>query len=145
MALRKIEINDTLKETVDQCISELKDAIVNYYVKNPDTSDLCLSNDIDYNGTFHEIIDSNTPIYYSEIDGLYYLYGDEFDQAYHDAGIGQGDEDNHKQVAIYFYLEQQCWEWWNDNHESIQDQVTERYDNDKVIDAEFLATIEELK
>jgi len=104
---RTIEIDDTLQETVDQCVEEFMDLWTEFHKENPDGDYDAFWDAISYDGRDHEIIDSNTPIYNSEIDGLYYLYGDDFDEAYANAGIGDGSEDNHRQVCIYCYLEQE--------------------------------------
>lgn len=66
---RTITIEDTLQENVDQAIEETKDALLQYLNENPETEDVpCLFDDINYNGTFHEIVDDCVPIYTSEIE-----------------------------------------------------------------------------
>ena len=127
---RTIEINDTLQETIDALTSDVTDLLTSWCDDNKPEDCPDLYNDLDYSGSVHELIDGAVPIYYSEIDGLYYLYGDEFEQAYRDAGIGDGTEDNHKQVAIYCYLEQQVADWWNDNAEQIFDDWNEAKDDE---------------
>lgn len=115
---RTIEINDDLQDRIDGLTKEVKDLLTEYLTENepaicPDMSDL------DYSGAIHELVDAAVPIYYSDIDGLWYLYSDDFEQAYRNAGIGDGTEENHKQTAIYCYLEQEVSQWWNDNAEDI--------------------------
>jgi len=122
---RTITINDTLQETVDHCIEELKDKLIEYWQDNLDKEEICLSNDIDYDGSFHELIDSNVPIYNSEINDLFYLYGDELEQAYDDAGLYDEKPDNYKQVCIYCYLEQEVANWFNENIEGWQDDIND--------------------
>lgn len=123
---RTIEIDDTLQDTVDQCIDELKTLITEFIDQNPDHDDICLSNDIDSSCAFHEVIDRNTPIYYSEINGLHYLYSDLFEEAYKNSGIYDETPENYKQVAIYLYLEQKCWEWWHENSEDFIEEYKEK-------------------
>ena len=102
-----VEMEDNLEETVQTTKEEYKEDFLDWLLENLDTTDFD-----DYWQTrgadrLHEITDSNTPIYNKEIDDLYYLYGDDFETAYKNAGIGNGFEDNHKQVAIYCYIEQE--------------------------------------
>ena len=109
---RQIEIDDTLQSDLDGITEEILDLATDYLKDNPDTewsdpSDMM--SDLDYNGGIHEIVDSAVPIYYSNIDDLRYLYGREFDQAYADAGIGDGTEDNHAAVTIYCYYSQHAF------------------------------------
>lgn len=61
-----------------------------------------------------EFADSSTPIHYSDIDAIHYLRGNDVQEAYSDAGIGDGTEDNQKQVAIYCYLS-------NAGHEGLRE------------------------
>jgi len=72
-------------------------------------------------GKFHDIIYSNTPIYHSEIDGLFYLYKDELIEAYENAGVGNlSDEMNPNQACIYYFL----YEKLNDFYSSMEDYET---------------------
>src|SRR3990167_9880124 len=117
---RQIEIDDTLQDCVDGAIGSVKEELLSYLAQNPDTDETPdMGNDLDYSGAIHEIVDGAVPIYTSEIDGLYYLYGDELESAYRDAGIGDGREDNHRQVAIYCYIEQEVAEWYRNNASDI--------------------------
>lgn len=129
MAKRLIEINDTLQERVDSAIEDVKQELLNYLEENPDTDKVpCISNDLDYSGAIHEIVDGSVPIYNSEIDGLYFLYGRELDEAYENAGIGDGKEDNHIQVCIYCYIDQKVREWYDNNAEDIFNEWKEKRD-----------------
>jgi len=110
MAKRTIEIDDDLDEIVSGLCSEVCEDFLDYLEQNPDLDDFddyYQARGCDF---VHEASDSSTPIYYSDIDGLYYLYGSEFDEAYSNAGIGDGSEDNHRQVTIYCYLSEKAFE-----------------------------------
>ena len=109
-----VQIEDTLQDNVDNCISELKDAIVEWLDDNKDADSVCINNDINYSGRLNGIVDSNTPIYTKEIDDTYYLHSDDLEEAYNNACIYNEQPDNYRQVCIYIYLEQQCHEWFND-------------------------------
>ena len=90
-----------------------------------------LFNDLNYSGSIHEIIDSAVPIYTGEQNDLRYLYGDLFEQAFDDAGIGEKQDGpgwpmGWKAAAIYCYIKQQVCEWYNDNAEDI---FTDWYEN----------------
>ena len=119
---RTIEINDTLKEHLNDCYAEIKEYAVSYIKENtceepPDWDDL------DYSGRLHEIIDSNVPIYTYEIEGLWYLYSDLFEYAYENAGVGDNPKENNGMTAIYFYLWDKSYEWYDENKDEIHDKT----------------------
>lgn len=116
---RTIEIEDNLQNYCDTAISELKDCIKEFIKENSDIDSLCLSNDINYDGRFHAIIDSNVPIYTSEIDAQWYLHKYELVEAFENAGFDGDSTQNNGMTAIYLYIEQECWEWWY----SIEDEL----------------------
>lgn len=109
---RTIEIDDTLQSDLDGITEEIEERAREYLKENPDTEwadQHDMMSDLNYNGSIHEIVDSAVPIYTADINGLRYLYGSEFDQAYADAGIGDGSEDNHAAVTIYCYYSQHAF------------------------------------
>ena len=121
MTKRTVEIDDTLDERINSVISEVKQAYKDWLLADVFRSPIDEDNLYDtwYQGRdkknygcdlVHEIVDSNTPIYFSEIDGLYYLYGDEIEEAYKNQGLGDGGESNHRQVALYSYISEKTWE-----------------------------------
>jgi hypothetical protein len=83
----------------------------------------CLNNDLDYSGAIHEIIDGSVPIYTKEIEDTFYLYGNEIEQVFDDAGIGNKEDKGWpmgwKAAAIYCYIEQQVAEWYHDNAQDL--------------------------
>lgn len=120
----KIEINDSLPELLEEAIEGTKQLLLDYLEENPDIEECpCLSNDIDYDGRFHELIDGIVPIYTSDIKDIFYLHGDEIEEAFDNAGIGSKEDKGWpagwKAAAIYCWLEQEVWEWWHDNAENI--------------------------
>ncbi|MDP2692308.1 MAG: hypothetical protein Q8O88_01550 [bacterium] len=104
---RTIEIDDNLNEIIDTAKQQLKDFLLEFKEDNPENK----ADGDKLNGVvsdeIHNIADTSTPIYNYDIDGLYFLYGNKFDDAYENAGLGDGREDNYKQLAIYCYIEQE--------------------------------------
>ena len=74
MAKRMVEVEDNLDDIVQGAIDSVKEELLSFLNDNPDT-DTCpdISNDLDYSGAIHEIIDGAVPIYTSEINDLFYL------------------------------------------------------------------------
>lgn len=131
---RTVEIDDTLQDCVDSAIEEVKNELESYLEQNPDTDELpCLNNDLDYSGAIHEIIDGSVPIYTSEINDIFYLHGDEVEQAFDDAGIGSKDDEGWpngwKAAAIYFYIEAEVQNWYRENGQDIFDEWKEKRDS----------------
>ena len=119
---RTIEIEDNLQERVSIAIDEVKQELLNYLEKNPDTDELpCINNDLDYSVAIHEIVDSNVPIYTSEIRTIWYLYDHQLCESYHMAGVGDDPHENDGMSAIYFYIMNKVQEWYNDNAQDIFD------------------------
>jgi len=123
-------IESTLQETTSRAIDELKDLLKEYWIENIDKEEICLSNDIDYDGRFHEMVDSSVPIYTHELKSNYFMHEDELEQALEISGCYCENErpDNFIAVCHYFYIEQACRTWWNDNYQEIEDKITERRD-----------------
>ena len=131
MTKRTVEIDDTLQDCVDSAIESVKDELENHLKQNPDTDELpCINNDLDYSGAIHEIVDGSVPIYTSEINDIFYLHGDDVEQAFDDAGIGSKDDKGWpmgwKAAAIYCYIEQKVQEWYHDNAQDIFDEWKEK-------------------
>ncbi len=121
---RTIEIEDNLQDYVDSAIAEVREELESYLDSNPETESLpCLSNDLDYSGRIHEIVDGSVPIYTAEIEGIFYLYGSEIEEAFENAGIGEKEDKGWpcgwKAAAIYCYIEQKVGEWYNSEAEEV--------------------------
>lgn len=120
MTKRTVEIEDTLQDRVDGAIEAIKAEFLSYLDQNPDTEKAPDWSDLDYSGTLHQIIDGSVPIYTSEIADIMYLHGDDVEQAFDDAGIGEkkdgaGWPTGWKAAAIYCYIDQQAAQWFHDN------------------------------
>jgi len=125
MIKRQIEIEDDLQDRVNDVKYEAKENFIDYLKENPDITDFNTYYRAQGCDVMHELADSSTPIYYSNIDGLYYLYGDEFEEAYNNAGIGDGSENNHKQSAIYCYLSEKGFEFLRNLEDFFNDYIEE--------------------
>ena len=118
-----ITLDDSLQDCVDGAISEVETAITEWLEDNtdfdPDTDELDLSNDLDYSGRVHEIIDGAVPIYTREIETAWFLHGNDLEEAYENAGFGDNPRQNNGTIAIYFYIQEQISEWFGENSEDI--------------------------
>lgn len=124
---RNMEIEDTLAERVECAIEETKELLLEYLKDNPDSYKLpCLHNDLDYNGSFHEIVDGSVPIYTHEIKSTWFLYENELVEAYENAGCGSDPHENDGMSAIYFYISEKCAQWYSENAEDIFEEWKEK-------------------
>jgi len=132
MSKRTIEIEDTLDEIIESLKDDMKTMVEEYLNDNPDL-DECpdLYNDLDYDGRYHELIDGAVPIYTSEINDLFYLYGNDFEDAFDNAGIGTKEDKcwpcGWKPAAIYCYLDQEIAGWFNENSSDLYDEWKEKH------------------
>ena len=115
-----MEIEDTLPDRVEVAIDEVKEELIRYLNANNPKMTPELS-DLDYSGTIHEIVDGCVPIYTHEIETTWYLHSRELQQAYWDAGVGDNPRENDGMAAIYYYIDQQVREWYDDNADDIMD------------------------
>ena len=118
MSIRKIEIEDDLQERIDNACEEVKEYAIER-MKEDELDEAPDFGDLDYSGRVHEIVDSSVPVYYSEIDGLWFLYSNQFEEAYENAGLGGEPRENSGMTAIYFYIWEQVAEWYEKNREDI--------------------------
>ncbi len=113
-----VEMDDTLESHVNSAIEQVREHFQSYLEDNdcqecPDVSDL------NYSGEVHEIVDSCVPVYTKEIKDIWYLHQDELIEAYENSGMGDNSFDNGGMVAIYCYIEQKVYEWFDENSEEI--------------------------
>ena len=107
-----------MKEALDCATAEIGEYIEEYCKENKPT--LCPDwGDLDCDGRLHEIIDSCVPIYNWEIRDAWYLYANELEEAYENAGVGDNPRENNGMAAIYFYLWEKSAEWAEENLETI--------------------------
>ena len=127
-----IEMEDNLDDIVSETCDLVKDELLAYCEKNKPDELPCLHNDLDYSGGIHELIDGAVPIYTKEIDDLFYLRGDDLEQAFDDAGIGEKKDDGFpmgwKPAAIYCYIEQGVSNWYSENAQDIFDERKDKQD-----------------
>ena len=115
MTTRTIEIDDDLDERVKCCNQELLDNFIEYFLENPDMIDFDEYYQAQGCDMCHEFADSNTPIHYSDIDGLWYLYSSEFEEAYSDVfGNEMHESQDYKHVAIYCYISNESSQFMNE-------------------------------
>jgi hypothetical protein len=127
MSKRTIEIEDTLQDRVDSAIEDVKDELLRYCDDNEPDKLPDLGNDLDYSGTIHGIVDGSVPIYTKEIDDTWYLHGNELEEAYENAGVGDNPRENNGQAAIYFYIHEQVNEWYSDHAEDVFEEWQEKH------------------
>jgi hypothetical protein len=119
MTKRQIEVNDVLPDCVQSAIEQVEEELRDYIKENTPDKCPCLSNDLDYSGAIHEIIDGAVPIYGGEIEAAWFLHGRDLEAAYENAGVGSNPRENDGMAAIYFYISEKVAEWYAKNAEEI--------------------------
>lgn len=117
MSKRTVEIKDDLQERIDNACEEVREYAIECMKEDeleeaPDFGDLL-------SGQVTQIVDSAVPVYHSQIDALWFLYSNKFEEAYENAGIGDNPRDNDGMTAIYLYIWEQVAEWYKENREDI--------------------------
>ena len=124
---RMIKINDTLEERIAGAIDDVRDLLIAYVQEHgieEGDDPPCLSNDLDYSGSVHEICDSATPIYTSEIRDTMYLHGDAIEEAFemHFGAEAKDDEGwplGWQAAAICTYISDRVGDWYHEEAEGI--------------------------
>jgi hypothetical protein len=136
---KTITIDDNLQEIIKRAESKTEHFLREYVEQNPNkvkqNGKLIapdIDQDLDYDGSIHQIVDQCVPVYHKEIKDLWYLYGEQFESAYEDAGVGNKDQENWQSVAIYFYLYQELRKWYDKNAESITKKTYHKLQNEKI-------------
>ena len=124
MTKRTIEVDDVLPGCVNTAIEETERMLREYLEENPDLDEPpCLSNDLDYDGRFHEIIDGCVPIWTNEIEAAWFLHGSDLEQAYENAGVGENPRENSGMEAIYYYIYERAADWYTKNVDRIWEET----------------------
>jgi hypothetical protein len=128
-----IEIEDNLKEILERLYSSTQEILEMYVKKNfsqlkegnniktPD-----IDGDLDYDGSIHQIVDQNVPVYNKELKDLWYLHDQKFETAYENAGVGDWSEENWMGAGIYFYLYQELRDWYENNSHDLTQKLYQK-------------------
>ena len=112
---RTIEIDDTLDERISSAVEDVKAEFFRYCDENKPDEAPDLGNDLDYDGSIHEIVDGSVPIYTHEIETTWYLHSSRLESAYENAGAGDNPRENNGMVAIYYAIDEAVREEYEDN------------------------------
>jgi hypothetical protein len=123
MTKRTIEVEDVLPYCVQTALEEVNNLLRDYIKDNEPDSVPCLSNDLDYDGSVHGIVDGSVPIWDSQIEAAWFLHGRALQQAYENAGVGENPRENNGMAAIYYYIYEKVAEWYAENAERIFDEL----------------------
>jgi hypothetical protein len=114
---RKMKLKITINDDLAKHELFVKIAILESYLQwlklseNEDVTTLDPDNWYQGNGcecgcdVINQVSNDNTPIYYSDIRDLWYLYSDDFEQAFEDSGCYSKKPQNYQQICIFMYLE----------------------------------------
>ena len=105
--------------------------MLNYLEENKPDSLPCISNDLDYSGAIHEIVDGSVPIYTKEIDDTWYLYANDLEEAYENAGMGENPRENSGMTAIYCYISEKVHEWYYNEAQGVFEEWQEKQPKDE--------------
>lgn len=116
---KTIEIDDTLKERLDDAIEEINTILLNHLEANAPKETPLLYKDLDNNDYVHGVVDGWVPINNWEVKDTWYLYEDELKEAYENAGRGNDPRENYGMTAIYCYINEGIRKWYEKNAEII--------------------------
>lgn len=122
-----VEINDVLPDCVETAIDETKQCLIKYitekdFLKTSEEGTApCLSNDLDYNGSIHEIVDGSVPVYTADIEAAWFLHSRDLEESYENAGIGDNPRESGGTAGIYYYIYEKVAEWYHDHAAAICD------------------------
>lgn len=119
MSKRTIEVNDVLPECVESAIEDVREVLQRYCKENKPSERPCMSNDLDYDGSIHEIVDGACPIYDADIRAAWFLHGNDLEEACENAGVGDNPREDNGTAAIYYYIYEKVAEWYEENAEDV--------------------------
>jgi len=121
-----ITIEDKMQDMINNSCNQLAEYIADYIAETIEQGEEP-SLEIWYNGSscgcdqLHNITDSNIPIYYLDVAGLFYFHKYDLIEAYENAGVGDlSEENNPNKACIYFLLHEKL----NEFFASIEDYET---------------------
>jgi len=119
MTKRTIEVDDVLPGCVESAIEEVEKLLRDYIADNGSDDVPDLTDDLDRDGSVHEIVDGAVPIYTRDIEAAWFLHGRELEKAYESAGVGGSPRENNGMAAIYYYISEAVTDWYDRNAQKI--------------------------
>ena len=119
MTKRTIEVDDALPGCVESAIEEVEKLLRDYIADNGGDDVPDLTDDLDRDGSVHEIVDGAVPIYTRDIEAAWFLHGRELEKAYENAGVGGNPRENNGMAAIYYYISEAVNDWYARNAQKI--------------------------
>ena len=131
MPKRTIIIDDKLPDMVEGIKAALEEMLTEYLEERKPARLPDLSNDLDYAGVVHEMIESWIPVYTYELHDIYYLHGAEIQDVVDiwDRDCGPDSHeiqlDTWRMRGVYYYLEHCLNEWYDSFAEAVFDKYEE--------------------
>lgn len=121
--IKNITIDDTLDERVAAVEQEVVEAFGEYVTQNPEAKREA-ANDVLTEIIFN-IADGATPVYYTDINDIFYLHGNDVEAAFDDAGLGEKNDKDYpcgwRAAAICMFFEAKAREKLNELLETIKE------------------------
>jgi len=136
-----ITIEDTMQDMIFKSCEQLAEYIADYIAQGEAP---ILENWYNFYGRkkYKDIIDSNTPIYYLDVSGLFYLYKYELVEAYENAEVGDlSEENNPNKACIYFFLHGKLNEFFSSIKEKEKDIIKYAKKHDKKEIQEYIMDV----
>jgi hypothetical protein len=122
---RTTTLTDTLPALIESACDGVRDLLEVWFIENEDTDFPCLSNDLDYSGSVHQLIDITVPIWTSVLNELAYFHHEAALAALTDhfgAESLSGDWPRGPFAAgLYVLIEQGVSEWYDSDGEQLWD------------------------
>lgn len=124
-----VEINDIIPDLIEEAKEALKEVLRDFLKENPDFDEVpCVPNDLDYSGEVHERIDSIALQAENYQDDIFYLRGGEITKLFviqfgSEAVAQDGWPMGWRLAAIYTWIDQEAREWYQENGESLVEEI----------------------